>query len=748
METQVLTTKLDSPDMCITKTEIFDVEFAKQLVNHPNILKEEKEKLKRMIKERVKGNELDIVYKLGKNCKHEFLGRFCSLRSLGLQNLQKDIRAALSQDYYWDIDMVNAQPTILKQYCEKNGFDCTNLKKYIDGREEMLSNLCEIMNIQRWEAKERITAILFGGSSSGMPTWFEKDFCDEIKKIQRCIWDKNYEKLKWVRNQPNHLGKGMAYILQTEERECLMAMDKSLTKHGRNMDVLMHDGGLVRKKEKEIDFPKGLLEQIEKDIFNDIGYIVKLLIKPIKTSFSKQDSDDIPIGTIIDDAFAAKKFAELCTTKIIYDSGIVWVFDQSNGIWSCDETHIQRVITNCGDKLIFKQDDKIYNYSGIVKNTKNLMIKLPDILPRNDGFMLSKSKSDIGKLLFTNGIYDFFTNTFTYEFNSEIVFKASMPRAFPTKDQEKVNFIREISFIDAFSDQGNREVLLHNLMRASIGDFRKKLCVGLGFTNSGKGMLTQLVRNAFGSYCSTFNGNSLIGAYDGAESSRKNGWISDIANSRFAFSSEIQVDEKNNISIDGNLLKSLASGGDELKVRKLYQNDQTIINKSTLFIFANDMPKISPVDDAVRDRVQVVNWSYSYVHQPKRNHEKKCNPELSNLYSQTEYGDAFFWLIVEEYQKWKSNHFKEPEVPECVLQGRDDILPIIDIEEILKEKYEFTKNPEDFIPFILIQEWLKENGVKDSITKIGRELNALGLLTKDIKKDRKTIRVRTGIREL
>ena len=35
-------------------------------------MKEERDKLKRMIKERVKGNELDIVYKLGKNCKHEF----------------------------------------------------------------------------------------------------------------------------------------------------------------------------------------------------------------------------------------------------------------------------------------------------------------------------------------------------------------------------------------------------------------------------------------------------------------------------------------------------------------------------------------------------------------------------------------------------------------------------------------------------------------------------------------------------
>jgi len=753
--TEVVTiTKLDitSVDVSITKTEKFDVEFVKQLIDNPSVLKEEREKLKRIMKERVRGNELDIVYKLGKNCKHEYLGRLCSLRGLGLQNLQKDIRAALTSELYWDIDMVNAQPTILKQYCEKNGFDCTLLKKYIDEREEMLSNLCDVLNIQRWEAKQKITSILFGGSIAGMPIWFEQ-FNEEIKRIQRCIWDKNYEKLKFVRQQPNHLGKAMAYILQTEERECLLNIDQSLTKRGRYMDVYMHDGGLVRKKDNEEYFPKALLEEIEKDVFLNTGYKVNLLIKEIKTSFSKQELGEIPPGIIIDDAFAAKVFAEIMKEHILFDSGLVWVFDKYTGIWSCDETHIQRVITNCGDKLIFKQMGelvmKTYNYSGVVKNTKNLMIKLPDILPVNNGYMLSKSKSDVGKLLFTNGIYDFKTGIFTDGFNPTIVFKASMPRPFSKKEQDKVNFIRKISFDDAFADEGNRDTLLHNLMRASIGDFsRKKMCIGLGFTNSGKGMLTKLIRTSFGDYCSTFNGNSLIGSYDGGESSRKNGWISDIANSRFAFSSEIQIEERNNICIDGNLLKTIVSGGDEIKSRKLYQNDQTIINKSTLFILANDMPRISPVDDAIRERTQVINWSYSYVNEPRKTYEKKSNHELSDFYIQSEYADAFFWLMVEEFEKWKLNNFKEPSIPDCVLQGRDDLLPTIDIEEIIKQKYEITNNPDDCVSFILIHEWLKENGIKDSTTKIGRELSALGLMSKDIKKDRKTSKVRIGLKEL
>jgi phage/plasmid-associated DNA primase len=376
------------------------------------------------------------------------------------------------------------------------------------------------------------------------------------------------------------------------------------------------------------------------------------------------------------------------------------------------------------------------------------MIKLPDVLPKKDGFMLSKSHSDIGKLLFTNGIYDFYTGQFTEGFDSSVVFRNAMPRAFSKKDQEKVDFIRNISFNESFEDADTRDLLLHNLMRASIGDFRrKKMTVGLGFTNSGKGMLTQLVRTSFGSYASSFNGNSMIGSFDGNESSRKIGWVSDICNSRFAFSSEIQVDEKNRICIDGNILKNLVSGGDEMKSRRLYENDRTIINKSSLFILANDMPRISPVDDAIRNRVQVVNWSYSYVDEPKKSYERQCKPELSNLYKQDEYGNAFFWLMVEEFEKWKVNGFAEPKTPECVIQGRDDLLPVVDIEEVLLQKYEITKNPEDTIPAKEIIQWLKDNEVKDSDQKIGRELTALGLtiLTKTV--NRRTIKVRVGLKE-
>ena len=296
METATTTNVvLQSPDISITKTEIFDVDFARQIVDDKNVPKEERDKIKRYVKNRVRGNQHDTTYKLGKYCKHEALGRFCALRGESLQCLGKDIRNALAGSFYWDLDMVNAQPTLLQQYAEKNGWKCENIKTYIEKREELLSEICETLNIERWEAKEKVISIFFGcgsGLVENLPSFFVDELYPEIRMIMKNNWEHNKSVLKWLEKQPNHVGKGLADILQTEERKCLLALDRSLAKNGRSMDVFMHDGGLIRKKENETCLPKSLITQLEKDIETETGYKVKLLVKEMKTSFVKETEND------------------------------------------------------------------------------------------------------------------------------------------------------------------------------------------------------------------------------------------------------------------------------------------------------------------------------------------------------------------------------------------------------------------------------------------------------------------------
>jgi hypothetical protein len=83
------------------------------------------------------------------------------------------------------------------------------------------------------------------------------------------------------------MGKGMSYFFQTEERRVLLALDRALVKRGRSLDVLIHDGGLVRKKEGEVAFPPRLLTELEADVTAEIGYAIRLAVKPLETTIER-----------------------------------------------------------------------------------------------------------------------------------------------------------------------------------------------------------------------------------------------------------------------------------------------------------------------------------------------------------------------------------------------------------------------------------------------------------------------------
>ena len=283
----------ESADVAIVKCERFDVEMAKRLVEHPDTSKEVAAVLRRMLKEKVKLTYFDVNYKLGKDCKHEFLGRWCALRGVGLQNLPRDIRNALAHKYYHDVDMVNAQPTILLQYCERRGYDCKALARYINEREALLQELMDYLDIKRWEAKQRVVSILFGASADDLTPFFKDQLLPEVRKVMANVWTEHKSTMRFLANKPNYQAKALSYVLQTEERKCLMAMDRALSKRGRSLDVLMHDGGMVLKLPGETELPQSLLPELQRDIHEETGYDVTLAVKPMETSLEGLSSDAI-----------------------------------------------------------------------------------------------------------------------------------------------------------------------------------------------------------------------------------------------------------------------------------------------------------------------------------------------------------------------------------------------------------------------------------------------------------------------
>lgn len=276
------------------KTEMFDVEFARQLKNDPNIPKEDRLRLSRYTKRCENVNHVKVGYKLGRKVRSESvnIGRLIAEKGESLQCFPHDIRAALAERYYWDIDVVNAQPTLILQYCEKAGLECMALRRYVECREAVLDEMVRNLGIERWEAKKRVVSLYFGGSSEGLTPFLTRDLQPEARRIVENVWKTNYDTLKWLKKEPNHMGRGMAYIFQTEERKVLLAIDRALTKRGRSMDVLIHDGGLVRKKDGETEFPSRILKEVEADVKAETGYTIRLALKPLETTIEREGDAD------------------------------------------------------------------------------------------------------------------------------------------------------------------------------------------------------------------------------------------------------------------------------------------------------------------------------------------------------------------------------------------------------------------------------------------------------------------------
>lgn len=746
MET-ITETELSS-DISYTKTEIFDVEFARQLLENKDIVKEDRDKLRRYVKGSERGNKHVTTYKLGKNCKHDFLGRLIALKGESLQCLSKEIRNAIARQYYHDVDMVNAQPTLLYQYCEKQGWKCDAIKKYVEQREELLGELCETLNIQRWEAKERVISLFFGScNASDLTSFFSNELLPELRRIMENNYRVNFSELKWLEKQPNRVGKALAYTLQTEERKCLLAMDRSFTKYGRSLDVYIHDGGLVLKKENEQTLSIDLLRKIEHDVEKDTGYKIHLLVKPMKSSFEKLDeiSDLINDDILIDDLFAAKKFAEYMNDNIVYSKSKIYIFDE--GLYSNDDELLNRKISEAN--LVFKQRTKdgisTYNYSGMVKKSQDLKKKLTSVLPIQDNFMFEGRRKACYKLLFKNGILDLKENIFKKEFDKSVVFSHRIPRDYVDDVlQEDIDYVNKVFFEDPFNNVETPSIFKHYLMRGLIGDYRaKKFLAVLGDTNSSKGTLTNFLEYTFGEVVTTFNADNIIMKRD-TNGSRDMGFVLDIANSRLAISSEMKMAD--NVAINGNLMKSIVSGGDTLNARRLFKEEEQFVNYSMPIIFANDLPPFSPVDDAIRERLIVIQYDYSFVDEPRTKFQKKGNPNIKDIIQVEKYANAFIHMIIQEYNKWDDNEFKPPVLPKYLIEDRNTMAKVSDIKTIIEDRYEITGNEEDYITFAELKKYIKECEITMSDTKFGRELSRIGLDDKVIKIDKKTTKCRVGIK--
>jgi len=334
----------------LTYTELFNYDIAHKILKNWDVLITQLPEY-RQKKYLEKKKDYDITLSLKKICKNtngQNLVKYNHSRgssslakgrlfatSVSLQNLPRELRGALATGRYYDLDMVNAHPVILAQYCKKNGIDCKCLDKYVKSRDTIIEQICSGSSLLKDKVKKTFLSALNGGEQE-LDNKFFIEFKKELKLIHLQInsLNKDLEKVIKRRKDYNINGSITNTILCDIENEILLTSVSYLIKKGYNVDVLVFDGLMVRNNK---ELPN--LEELSSHIKTTLDYDIKFVEKPLINIF---DFDKIP-DEIKEEATypSMKEEFEKNHFKILYPPLYVLIDDKNNIITQSRTSIIQ-----------------------------------------------------------------------------------------------------------------------------------------------------------------------------------------------------------------------------------------------------------------------------------------------------------------------------------------------------------------------------------------------------------------------
>jgi len=237
--------------------------------------------------------EIEVIYK--DNSYDKLYGRYYADKSISAQGMMREVRHVIYDDYYIDLDIVNAHPVFLKWLCNNNNIKCDLLTKYIDDRENIIKDIISRNeNIDREIVKNTFLSIINGGCGK-LQKLKKNKFLDDFKKELTNIHNEICDKFKTIYSlnikikqkqkkdlwniKASTVNKMLCFI----ENQCLMIIhsyfNENYDKDMIEKSILCFDG---------IMLPKFLQNDINKDIkkleriFEDNGLILKLKVKDME----------------------------------------------------------------------------------------------------------------------------------------------------------------------------------------------------------------------------------------------------------------------------------------------------------------------------------------------------------------------------------------------------------------------------------------------------------------------------------
>ena len=692
-----------------------------------------------------KNSLLEITYQQSKNLS---AGRYFA-KGPSIQNLPREIRHTICKNEYNDIDMVNSQPTIMSQYCKKNNIPCPVLCDYVKKRDIIFEKMSVKKGLNKDDVKEQINKMINGGKPNIINSFFKK-FHDEctviIEKISALEENKILYNMAKNRKDKSYNIKGtvLNYVYTIIENDILMCADEFFLKKGYKSDVLVFDGLMIRKTD---NFDSHILEDLDNHIYDKTGYKVNFILKPMNEGINipEDEISDIKIDDnyiiIEDDKQASNLIINLIKNDIVKCNNRFFL--KQDNFYSEDYSHNEKDTKYKLLKIISDQDYRqetktgIKKYSTNARGSKNILDMVMPNLKNDQDFIKKMWNSNLKKLCFKNGYYDFVEKKLK-PYDDTVITTIQINRNF--NENVKKEHIQEVydKILDPiFWNKEEQKNFLKWLARGVAGcPHDKTWGVGIGARNSGKGVICDLLSLSIGGYVGSFNPEEMLCARVGcSDMAKKLAWSVPLEFRRINFSNELKTedDKGTKLKLDGTILKHIASGGDEQTARLLYKNEVNFRIQGRVIIFMNEMIEVSSSDTYKTLATFKFNTEFK---DELTNEEKEINNlggykfEIadrdikSKFITRPEIQDAFINILIDHYVDY------EPDFNKLTQENNDDIINHEnDDENKLLSIFEFTKNSKDSITVCDIDTKIK-NSFSMQKSKYSNYLLKLGAVKK------------------
>jgi phage/plasmid-associated DNA primase len=532
---------------------------------------------------------------------------------LSMAVMRRKLRHTLCEGIYVDIDMRNAQPTIITSIAKNNNYtEIIFLEDYVKNRDGYLNIVMETHNVDKKTAKELFISLITGGTYDYWLSLYSPATNDtpieqvcmietEVKNIRELVYISNPKITAEVKKEhpdytPIQIKKSVfSKWYFTIERNIQETAISYLVEH-KDFElkyiIPSQDGFMILK---EYDYPT-LITEINTHTINTFNIPVEFVVKPFDEVIIdcpdgvKPDYKDYEI--MLDEKGLGDQATKLFGEYIKRFNGMFFIY--RNGRWF-DETdksnrfmmtkYISEDLYNyISQELKTNVDDEgIRNryLSQLRHNTSNPNIikhithHIESNIPNEPTNIFNKNPHLLG---FNNGVYNLITQEFRdYNYDDYITLTTGWDYTEPTYDTEEQEKMRKtlIDILETIQPDREQQTLLLQILASGLdGHPYQNAVIYQGQGGNGKGLLGSLMNKMLGEYFYKPNASIL------KEMAKANSASPDIM--KLKDKRYVDIEEVGGM-INATLLRNI-TGGQTLEGRNLYQKTTETFKLSSLLV--------------------------------------------------------------------------------------------------------------------------------------------------------------------